>query len=92
MTLCSFGINGGEFPHWPVAEICGLAVKVRAQFVELSSHRIAGKGTAAVSKELAARRLRVHVNAGLPTCRRPSAWRAHWTLPSSWCSTMRSSG
>ena len=22
MTPCSFGINGGEFPHWSVADIC----------------------------------------------------------------------
>jgi sugar phosphate isomerase/epimerase len=64
MTPCSFGINGGEFPHWPVAEICDLAVKVRAQFVELSSRRIAGEGIPAVRKELDARSLRIHVNAG----------------------------
>jgi hypothetical protein len=61
MTPCSFGINGGEFPHWPVAEICDLAVKVRAQFVELSSRRIAGEGIPAVRKELDARSLRIHV-------------------------------
>jgi sugar phosphate isomerase/epimerase len=34
------------------------------QFVELPSRRIVGEGTAAVGRELAARRLRVHVNAG----------------------------
>jgi hypothetical protein len=38
-------------PHWSVADICGLAAKVRAQFVELSSRRIAGE-VAAVGKEL----------------------------------------
>ena len=40
MSLCRFGINGGEFPHWTVGAICDLAVKVRAQFVELASRRI----------------------------------------------------
>jgi hypothetical protein len=64
MTFCSFGINGGEFPHWPVADICELGVKLRAQFVELSSRRIVGEGTEAVGREFTARRLGVHVNAG----------------------------
>jgi sugar phosphate isomerase/epimerase len=64
MTSCPFGINGGEFPHWPVAKICDLAVKLNAQFVELSARRMAGEGTTAVGRELGSRRLRVHVNAG----------------------------
>jgi sugar phosphate isomerase/epimerase len=64
MTSCPFGINGGEFPHWPVAKICDLAVKLNAQFVELSARRMVGEGTAAVGRELGSRRLRVHVNAG----------------------------
>ena len=92
MTPCSFGINGGEFPHWPVAEICDLAVKVRAQFVELSSRRIAGEGTAAVGKELAAHGLRAHVNAGAADLTAGFEVARALALRSSWCSTMRSSG
>jgi len=64
MSQCRFGINGGEFPHWPVAAICDLAVKVGAQFVELPCRRIAHDGAASVARELAARTLGVHVNAG----------------------------
>ena len=64
MTLCPLGVNGGEFPHWSVAEICDLAMKLRAQFVELSNRRIAGEGIDAVGREAAARGLGVHVNAG----------------------------
>ena len=64
MNLCRFGINGGEFPHWTVGAICDLAVKVRAQFVELASRRIASEGAEAVGREIAARNLGVHVNAG----------------------------
>jgi sugar phosphate isomerase/epimerase len=61
---CPLGINGGEFPHWSVAEICDLAVKLRAQFVELSGRRIIAEGAEAVRRETAARGLGVHVNAG----------------------------
>src|SRR5262249_52734112 len=64
MAPCAFGINGGEFPHWPVRDICDLAVKLQAQFVELSSRRIVGEGTTAIGRELDARPLRVHGNAG----------------------------
>ena len=28
-TLCPLGVNGGEFPHWSVGQICDLAVKIR---------------------------------------------------------------
>jgi sugar phosphate isomerase/epimerase len=62
MTLCPLGINAGEFPHWSVAQICDLAVKVRAQFVELPSGRITAESAAEVARELGARKLRVHVN------------------------------
>jgi sugar phosphate isomerase/epimerase len=65
MAPCSFGINGGEFPHWPVTDICDLAVKVGARFVELSSERVSGEGIAAVGRELAARHLRIHVGSGV---------------------------
>ena len=59
------GINGGEFPHWSVAEICGLAVKLRAQFVELSGRRSSLEGAAGgPPRDTAARGLGVHVNAG----------------------------
>ena len=64
MTQCPLGINGGEFPHWSVAEICDLAVKLRAQFVELSGRRIVAEGAEGVSRETVARGLGVHVNAG----------------------------
>ena len=64
MTLCPLGVNGGEFPHWSVAEICDLATKLRAQFVELSNRRITGEGIDPVGRETAARGLGVHVNAG----------------------------
>jgi sugar phosphate isomerase/epimerase len=56
------GINGGEYPHWPIGKICDLAVELKAQFVELSVGRIREAGTPAVARELAARNLRVHVN------------------------------
>jgi sugar phosphate isomerase/epimerase len=65
MTRCSFGINGGEFPHWSVADICDLAVKVGAQFVELANRRIVSEGTGPVGREMVARKLGVHVNAGV---------------------------
>jgi hypothetical protein len=35
-TLCALGVNGGESPRWSVAQICDLAVKLRAKFVELA--------------------------------------------------------
>lgn len=56
------GINGGEYPHWPVERICDLALELKAQFVELSVGRIRDAGTAGVARALAARSLHVHIN------------------------------
>ena len=62
MVLCPLGINGGEYPHWPVAKICDLAVMLKAQFVELGVGRITKDGTDGVRQELTSRGLTVHVN------------------------------
>jgi sugar phosphate isomerase/epimerase len=62
MELCPLGINGGEYPHWPIAKICDLAVEVKARFVELSVARIAETGAEDVRRELSARGLAVHVD------------------------------
>ena len=43
-TPCPLGVNGGEFPHWSVGQICDLAVKIGAQFVELSVRRVMDAG------------------------------------------------
>jgi len=56
------GINGGEYPHWPVERICDLAVELKARFVELSLGRICAAGTAALGRALSARGLHLHVN------------------------------
>lgn len=62
MSPCPFGINGGEFPDWPVERIAELAAKVGAQFVELPAHRL-GDGDGARAREAAAARgLAIHVN------------------------------
>jgi len=62
MALCPLGINGGEYPHWPVARICELAVMLRAQFVELSVGRITKDGADRVRQELTSHGLTVHVD------------------------------
>jgi sugar phosphate isomerase/epimerase len=62
MALSSLGLNGGEFPHWPVERICDLAVQLRAQFVELGVSRIAKEGIANVQNEFVSRKLMVHLN------------------------------
>jgi len=62
MALSSLGINGGEFPHWPVEKICDLAVQLRAQFVELGVGRIAKEGIAKVQSAFVSRKLMVHLN------------------------------
>jgi hypothetical protein len=53
-ALCPLGINGGEFPHWSVGQICDLAVKIGAEFVELSVHRVTDAGAPAVAEEAGA--------------------------------------
>jgi sugar phosphate isomerase/epimerase len=58
----ALGINGGEYPHWPIAKICDLALELKAQFVELSVGRIREAGAAAAGRELASRGLTVHIN------------------------------
>ena len=30
-VLCPLGVNGGEFPHWSVGQICDPAVKIGAK-------------------------------------------------------------
>jgi sugar phosphate isomerase/epimerase len=60
---CPLGVNGGEYPHWSVSQICDLAVKVGAAFVELSAARVTGAGAAAVLQEARSRGLAVHVDA-----------------------------
>ena len=61
--LCPLGVNGGEYPHWSVAEICDLAVKLGAEFVELSTRRVIDAGSEAVREETRRRRLGVHIGA-----------------------------
>jgi sugar phosphate isomerase/epimerase len=56
-------VNGGEYPHWPVTQILDLAVKIQADFVELSVRRVVDAGPATVSSEARRRRLGVHVGA-----------------------------
>jgi sugar phosphate isomerase/epimerase len=60
---CPLGVNGGEFPHWSVGRICDLAVKIGAQFVELSVRRVVDAGAGAVAEEARRRGLGVHVGA-----------------------------
>jgi hypothetical protein len=62
MPRSPLGINGGEYPHWPMAKICELASALKAQFVELAASRIERDGIEHVRHELAASGLRIHVN------------------------------
>jgi sugar phosphate isomerase/epimerase len=63
MTSCPFGINGGEFPEWPVGRIADLAVKLGARFIELPCRRLAGSGAAGALAQAEARGVSIHVNA-----------------------------
>jgi sugar phosphate isomerase/epimerase len=62
MNPCPFGINGGEFPDWPVERIVGLAVKVGAQFVELPAGRLGGADAAQAREAATSAGLAIHVN------------------------------
>jgi sugar phosphate isomerase/epimerase len=62
MALSPLGINGGEYPHWPVEKICELAAALKARFVELAVSRIARDGNERVRRELVERGLGIHVN------------------------------
>ena len=62
MGSCLFGINGGEFPDWPVERIAELAVKVGAQFVELPAGRLSGPDAAHAREAAASVGLAIHVN------------------------------
>jgi hypothetical protein len=62
MSPCPFGINGGEFPNWPVGRIVELAVKVGAQFVELPAGRLGGPDAAHAREAAASAGLAIHVN------------------------------
>lgn len=62
-SRCPLGVNGGEYPHWSVAKICDLAVKLGAEFVELSARRVIVGGPQAVLKETRRRRLGIHIGA-----------------------------
>jgi sugar phosphate isomerase/epimerase len=60
---CPLGIDGGEFPQWTVEQILDLAVRLRAEFVELSARRVAERGAEALLGSARARGLGVHVGA-----------------------------
>ena len=60
---CPLGVNGGEYPHWSIAQICSLAVKLGAEFVELPARRVIGTGPLAVLKEIRRRGLGIHIGA-----------------------------
>ena len=62
MAGCPFGINAGEFPQWPISQICDLAVKLQARFVELSAKRMSDEGLEQVGRYVKSRGLAVHVN------------------------------
>jgi sugar phosphate isomerase/epimerase len=62
MPRSPLGINGGEYPHWPVGKICELAAALKAQFVELAASRITRDGIERVRHELATHSLGIHVN------------------------------
>jgi sugar phosphate isomerase/epimerase len=62
MGSCPFGINGGEFPDWPVERIVELAVKVSAQFVELPARRLDGPDATHAREAAAAAGLAIHIN------------------------------
>jgi hypothetical protein len=61
-TRCPLCVNGGEYPHWSVAKISDLAVKLGAEFVELSARRVIVGGPQTVLKE-SRRRLGIHIGA-----------------------------
>ena len=60
---CPLGVNGGEYPHWSITQICSLAVKLGAEFVELPVRRVIGTGPQAVLKEIRRRGLGIHIGA-----------------------------
>lgn len=62
MALSPLGINGGEYPHWPVGKICELAVTLKARFVELAVGRITHDGVESIRRDLTSRGLGLHVN------------------------------
>jgi sugar phosphate isomerase/epimerase len=62
MLRSPLGINGGEYPHWPIEKICDLASSLKAQFVELAVSRIARDSIEYVRRESAAHGLTIHVN------------------------------
>jgi len=79
-TRSPLGINGLEYPHWPIQKIADLAVALKASFVELGVGRIAREGVDAVLREFQARNLTVEVNspsseieAGMTTAQRVEA-------------------
>jgi sugar phosphate isomerase/epimerase len=59
---CLLGINGLEYPHWPIQQIADLAVALKASFVELGVGRITREGVDVVLREFEARHLTVEVN------------------------------
>ncbi len=62
MTRCALGVNGSEFTHLPISKICDLAVRLRAQFIELSAKRVSDEGLERVAYEVRSRDLSIHVN------------------------------
>ena len=59
---CPLGINGLEYPHWPIQKIADLAVALKASFVELGVGRIVREGVEVVLREFQPRHLTVEVN------------------------------
>jgi len=62
MSRSPLGINGGEYPHWPVGKICELAAALKCQFVELAASRITRDGIEQVRHELMESGLGIHVD------------------------------
>ena len=67
---CLLGINGLEYPHWPIQQIADLAVALKASFVELGVGRITREGVDVVLREFEARHLTVEVNSPSEATRR----------------------
>jgi sugar phosphate isomerase/epimerase len=62
MALCPLGINGTEYPHWPVERICEFAVGLKARYVELAVGRIVKEGTERIRQTLAGSGLKLTLN------------------------------
>ena len=61
-TRSPLGINGLEYPHWPLQKIADLAVALKARFVELTPARVARESVDAVLAAFGPRNLTVEIN------------------------------